>query len=267
MKHHHIARVSCLALALSACALTSAQADSLQNSSFSQGLQAWSSQGDVSVQNGALFGLNLGASPALVLGTATTWFDDDAPAAAGAYNVSGHDPVDLDPLVNLPASSLESGLGLPLGAFGTQAYEASVASQTFTVTAGDQISFTWRLLTQASTSDTPLPDTAWLLWSEAGSTTLQALGDVDSLNTAGALQQAGQGWLDSGLRTHQFTAGSNGTVTLGWALADVGSYGNTSLLSIQNVTHSPAVPEPESIALVLAGLVLMGRLSRRMHQV
>jgi hypothetical protein len=237
-----------------ALANTQAHAANLQNGQFSQGLSGWQTAGDASVHNTSVLGTNLGASPALILGTASTVFDDDAPAAAGSYNASG-----LDPLETSPANGLEAALGLPQGAMGVDAYEGSGAQQSFTVAAGDEISFDWRLLSRNNGTASTEPDTAWLIWTEGSVSHLIKLGDIGSL----AMQTGAAGWLDSGVLHHSFTSSFSGQVTVGFGVADIGSFGNTSLLAIQNVSLTAAVPEPESMALALVGLILLGRTARR----
>lgn len=248
-------------LALAALSMgTLTHAAALQNGSFDQGLSHWQAAGDVSTQSGTVLGIDLGAGPAVVLGTASTVYDDDAPAPAGSYNLSGQDPIET-----APAQGLESWLGLPAQALGANAYEGSALSQTFDVTAGTQVSFDWRLLTRDNGSRQGEPDTAWLSWNQGGQVQLITLGNVgSSLLQAGAA--SANGWLDSGTQHASYTAQQGGTLTLSWVLADVNSFGNTSLMTLQNVAVTPSVPEPAGIALSLTGLVMLARRTRRAHQ-
>jgi len=245
-------------LALAALSMgTLAHAADLQNGDFSQGLSHWQAAGDVSTQSGAVWGINLGAAPVAVLGTASTVYDDDAPALAGSYNLSG-----LAPIETAPTQGLEAWLGLPAQALGNNAYEGSAISQTFDITAGSQVSFDWRLLTRDNGSNQGEPDAAWLSWNQGGNVQLIALSNVGS----GLMQASTGGWLDSGVQHAGYTAQQGGTLTLSWALTDVNSFSNTSLLTLQNVAVTPSVPEPTGIALVLTGMVLLTRAGRRPHQ-
>jgi hypothetical protein len=257
MQRHHLRTLALAALTLAGA---SAHAVPVLNPSFNAALSSWTGLGDVSAQTGIVKGFDLGSATALVLGTASTGFEEDAPAAAGAFNVSGSSPVEVD--------ALEATLGVPVGALSTpaldvQVQEGSALTQTFVVQAGQTLSFDWRLLTRANDGPLSQPDTAWLTWSQGGSTTVVKLGDTESL----ALSSGANGWLASSLIHSSYTASALGSVTLGFAVADVNSYDLTSVLAVQNLTLSaaptPAVPEPDSIALILVGLGLMAGVARR----
>ncbi len=224
-------------------------------------LTSWLSIGDVS-QASALANpqagstapsVNLG-SQAYLLGTASLGFEDDAPLPAGALNQSGNNVVDSNALtsaLSLPGAALDND------AAGLYAMEGSALFNTFTVHAGDTLSFDWRLLAQASAGGEPVPDTAWLV---LGSSVIKLM-DGSSLSTVNA------GWLDSSVQHSQYTFSTGGTVKIGFAIADVNSFDTTSMLAIQNVAlTNAAVPEPESLALLLAGLgVLAAVRKKRKH--
>lgn len=252
MTHPHtLSHLAVAAIASLVLTTATAHAAPLSNGTFDNGLTGWSTLGDASVQTGSIQGLNL-AGPTLVLGTATLLGGDDAPDLAGSRNVSG--------VAASGVAVLENAMGQGAGALydadlDLSAYEGSLASQTFVVQAGQKLSFEWRLLSRDN-GNSYLADAAWLSWQQSGNNALLKLGDTATLplvNTTG-------GWLDSGTRMGSFIASASGTVTLGFVVADVNSTDTTSLLAIRNVQLSPipAVPEPQSIALVLAGLALVG---------
>lgn len=243
---HHLVATTTLALA----ALGS------QAAAIPLDLAQWNPQGDVSVQTGQVLGLPLGTAPTLVLGTASLAYQDDAPALAGAFNVSGQEVVSA-------GFDLEAGVGLAPGALDDAtlgpAYEGSSALWHGQVQAGDTIAFNWRLLTTGHTSPTPLPDTAWVIWQQGGNTSATRLADTE--NTP--MSPISGVWLDSGWQGWRFTATQAGAFSLGFAVADVNSFDASSVLAIQHITQTSAVPEPGSVLLVLAGLAVMLFISNR----
>lgn len=234
-----------------------AQATPLLNGHFNDGLNGWSATGDVAVTQGGLFGeLDLGATPRLVLGTASTSFQDDAPAATGHYNASGHDTaaggLDLEGSLNLAGGALDDADN------GQFVFEGSSASQTFEVQAGSTLHFDWQLFTREGAHGLNLGDTAWMVLTTAAGTQVLKLGDTASLS----LIDVGRGWSTSTLTARSYTFSQAGTVSLAWAVGDINDSGTTSLLSIGNVSVN-AVPEPQAVALLLAGLAVTGSALRR----
>lgn len=261
-----------IALAAATLVAASAHAAPLQNGSFSAGLSNWTTIGDVAVLTGSVAGNDFGSTPTLVLGTASLTEDNDAPSAAGAYNVSG-----TSAAMAGQTNGAEVNLGLPIVAFASSlgaddAVEASSAAQSFFLNAGDTISFTWQVLTRDAFagSNDAASDSAWLAFSLAAdpqqpaTVTQTQLGNIGTL----ALSAGDNGWLVTGVHTFSFTATTGGTARLGWGLNDMVDNNGTTLLAIQNVSvQAAAVPEPASIALLLAALGIIGlstlRRSRR----
>jgi len=252
-----------IALATVTLAAASAQAAPLQNGSFTAGLTNWNTVGDVAVVTGTAAGHDFGNTPTLVLGTASkTAQDDGETVAAGAYNVSGTSAA----MAGQPAGA-EANLGLGTDAFtssqnAADAYEASSVAQSFFVNTGDTIRFTWQLLSRDSFagSGDNATDSAWVSFRLAtnpqlpGVVTQTKLGDIGTL----AMSANPDGWMVSGLKTFSFTATTSGTARLGWGVADIADNAGTTLLAIQNVSVQSAVPEPGSVALLLAALGVIG---------
>lgn len=246
-----------IAAALALGLAGTAQAASVTNGDFSTGLSGWTTSGDATVAQGTLFSeLNIGNSARLLLGTASSLYQDDFPAAIGRYNLSGQNTVeaglDLEATLNLAGGALDDADN------GNSVMEGSSASQTFSVHAGDTLSFDWQLFTREGADGINLGDSAWLVLTTASGTQLTKLGDTRSLSLLGV----GQGWSASSLSSQSITFSQAGSVTLAWAVGDVNDYVSTSLLSIGNVSVS-AVPEPGSVALLLAGLSIAGVAARR----
>jgi hypothetical protein len=221
-------------------------------------LSNWSHYGDVSQQQGSLLGVNLGASPALVLTTASLLEADDAPLPAGTYNLSGQDVLsaglDLEDFAQLASGDLDDAVLGP-------AYEGSTMNQSFTLPAGGHFSFDWQLLTRPHAGPIALPDTAWLVFAQQGATQLIKLADATQ-----ATSIAGhEGWLGTGLQHFSFTTAANGPFRLIWIVADVNSFDTSSVLAIQNIEVN-AVPEPGALELALAGLLILAFLSARRDQ-
>lgn len=209
----------------------------------------WMTLGDVR-QSYLLGPLDLGDS-ALLLSTDSFEFADDAPLAAGALNLSGTSPVDIGTL-----TTLMSLAGTPFDdeAQGHYAYEGSgLFSMPISVQAGDTLSFDWRLFGQVGTGPIPVPDAAWLT---LGTTAIK-LSDIGSLSTLT------NGWLDSGTQHVSHTFTQAGSVRIGFAVTDVNSYDTSSVLAVQHMALTPAVPEPESLGLALVGVLLLGRAARK----
>lgn len=174
-----------------------------------------------------------------VLPSGATWSLSTAYTGVGdpddAFNLSGTPAVDMDTLESalaLPAYALD----LPGQEFGT---EGSALWQSLDLAAGDTLSFDWHFTTQESEFE----DHAFVVIG----------GEVLTLATRT------QG-LGSGSFTRQFSVG--GPVVVGLGVIDTGDYLGVSTLQVLDLRVTPAVPEPATWALWLAGAGLIG-LSRR----
>lgn len=180
--------------------------------------------------------------------TTASGFDDDAPLADGALNLSGNDPL-------LAGLDFETALGFAPGAFDLsavqQATEGSAVFSLFTVEAGQQLSFEWQLSTRDVGEGFGL-DYAFVVVGDA----LYRLGTA----AQAALPGSGSYLASSGWQTFSHTFTEAGTYRVLLGVLDVGDFAGTSALSVSAVS---AVPEPETLAMLLAGLGLVGGAVRR----
>jgi len=223
-----------------------APAQAVTNGSFESALTGWSAIGDVSIDNIFVSQGNVG----VLLGTASIDFEDDAPLlGAGQANFSG---ISAAPVGTV--GGVEDFIGLPMGgldpdaANGIAAFEGSAIKQSFAVNAGDKLSFDW----QFATIDPWQGDYAFVTINQ----TAYRLGDLASVSGV----QNDIGFSTPATFSYTFTASGNVTLALG--VVDVQDYNGTSALLVDNVQLAP-VPEPESYAMLLAGLGLVGFAARR----
>lgn len=209
------------------------------NGSFNDGLNGWSALGDVNLQAGAI-----------LMTTASVDFEDDFPEAAGAFNASGNAAAEV-----AVVGGVEDFIGIPLGALDSNeqfAFEGSVLKQTFNVNAGDTLSFNWNFFTNETSTGA---DYAFVSINGALTTLATPL---DAANSS--LPYA----YTTGFQTFSQTFDAASSVTLAFGVVDVNDYNVTSALWFDNVALNVAVvPEPETYAMLLAGLGLLGFASRR----
>ena len=163
--------------------------------------------------------------------TASFDFDDDFPAVAGAFNISG---------VNAASGGgvLEAALGL--GSTGLDvsvsdvAFEGSAITQTFNVNAGDTLSFNYRFLTNEGS----LLDYAFY--------TINGV-KFNLAQVANATNPSSPFQFETGLLTGNHLFSASGSVTLGFGVVDIGDFSATSALDIDNVTIT--LPEPATLQL------------------
>lgn len=215
--------------ALAAGLLSGGNAFAVTNGDFTVSLAGWDAVGDASVQ-----------SSAALLTTAYDANDD----VAGNFNFSGASAQD--------APVLESQAGLTSGALGN-AWDGSLIKQTFTVNAGDTLSFQWNFLSNEGTSGQP--DFGFVVINGA----LTQLGSVAQASVTPGLNgfAAQTGW-----NTFSQTFANAGSVTLALGVVDANDVVTTSALMVDQVTLS-AVPEPGALMLLGAGLVASGWSQRR----
>ncbi len=207
-------------IAVSATGTARAQ---ITNGSFDTDLIGWTAVGDVSAFLGGAF-----------LTTASATNEDDAPAAAGAFNESGLDAIvasnGLDVFAGLPVDSLDPDPGSFIYAF-----EGSGLTQTFNVTAGDVLSFDWKLFT-----NDPGADFAFVAINGIR-TNLAESSLANSVSSPFAFESAGSVFSQS------FATAQSVTFTFG--VADVNDFSGTTALLVDNVQ---VVPEPSALSLGLA---------------
>jgi hypothetical protein len=215
----------------------------LANGDFSQpGLEGWVTLGDVAHSAGGA-----------VLTTASVDYADDPPDAPGAYNASTVAAAEA----GVPGG-IEEFSGLAIGALdqgGDFAYEGSAIRQTFSVAAGDTLSFDWNFFTHEASQG--LPDFAFVVIDGVLSTLAFA---ADA-----TLPSVPLGWTtgtSTGVHgfSHAYAAG--GVSTMAFGVVDVGDYNVTSALWLDNVSVTP-VPEPKDWMLILAGVGLVGLMVER----
>ena len=136
---------------------------------------------------------------------------------------------------------LEPALSIP-GATAADTYEGSGLAQSFVSAAGTTVSFNWTLGTAGF--DANFADRAFVV-----------IDGAPALDFATVAATALNGSF-----SYTFTTAGNHSLAI--AVMDVNDYVGVSTLTVSNLTVT-AVPEPTSIALLLAGLGVVGALARR----
>lgn len=246
-----------VALCVASITPSMAQGTTFVNGNFAGGsLANWTTFGDVLV---------VGATKVVSLTTASLDFDDDSPLPAGFNNNSGTAAVDFFFAPDLAGVSI-AALDAAGGDF---TYEGSAIRQDFYATAGDvlTVKFDWTFLSAEKTVNgiAAKPDFGFLAINGSAVKFIDALSAPavsQFTGTFGDFSNVNWGW--TGLE-YTYTADATGAVSLVVGVADVGGHGLTSELRVDNMSVT-AVPEPESYAMLLAGLALMGGIARRRSQ-
>ncbi len=149
----------------------------------------------------------------------------------------------------MAGGALEQSVGLPVGGLDldpiNQATEGSSLSRTFTVNAGDVLSFDWQLLTR----DNNNADYAFLTIN-GQELTLASASDA-------TLAADGLYLTETSPSTFQYVFTSAGTENVSFGVTDVGDYAVSSALVLDNVTVG-AVPEPNLSGVALVALCVLG---------
>ena len=253
LKHSTAGVISLLGLGSLAIA-TPADA-AVINGSFENDFNNWNTIGDVSTQTSS-FGSSptQGTSQALIT-NASSQNPDDFPEAAGTFNFSGNDtatvgvPGGLNDFLDIPVSSLpgsDSFLDFP--------QEGAALQQTFTVQAGDMLSFDWNFLT----NDTANRDYAFV-----------ALDGVSQLaDTTASLSDSNTAFAsETGSQNFSFEFSSGGEFTLALGVVDAGDVTQSSALLVDNVqVTSQPTPVPEPLTILGSATALgFGALFKQKH--
>ena len=196
----------------------------VNNGSFTDGLTGWQTIGDVSVQ---------GVAKRATLTTA--YLDGDIDEFFNHSGVSAVDVNELAPFAGVNVTDLDVG---------GSAVEGSAMKQVLNVGAGDTLSLDfWFGLTSQDTGVEGFEDLAFLAID----------GQIVQTFTLGLLPNVGQ-------FSYQFLTG--GPVTLAFGIVDINDVAGVSEFRLDNISVT-AVPEPETIAMLLAGLGVIGATVRR----
>lgn len=212
----------------------------LANGSFANGLNGWTAVGDA-IATG---------TPSAML---TTAFSDGGDDAIN-LNLSGNSSV----LAN-QVGGLEELAGLDFGALdfgGDFAFEGSALTQSFSVNAGDVLSFNFSFLTNEDRTAALFNNDGAFVSINGVGTLLSNVLSTNAVNGLGPFSFGNDG-------SFTFTFTQSGMVNLAIGVFDTNDSAVSSALTVSNVSVTPAVPEPTSIALLLAGLAVASVVQRR----
>lgn len=229
---------------LAMAAPAQAQGQTLVNGSFESYFDGWSARGDAAVDDTLVSHGEVG----MLLSSASANDIDDplVGLGPGGANFSGESAVPVAGAGGLLEGLGIAASGLDLGS--RAATEGSALWQTIDVKAGDRLSFDWAF----ATIDPRIGDYAFVTFDGA----VQALADLRAVSV-----------FDNGIA---FSPPANfsrtfmlaGRLTLGFGVVDIDDELGTSVLLLDNVQLTAAVPEPGSWSLMLGGLALLLRRAR-----
>ena len=124
------------------------------------------------------------------------------------------------------------------------AYQGSLLQRSFTGSAGQRVDFSWQFSSTETSGDPSFADYAFVVLDGQ----FIRLGGVGSAPLAGT--------------PTQLVLGGSGTHTVSFGVVDLGDYTTPSSLQVSGLAVS-AVPEPGRLALMLAGLAMLGWRARR----
>lgn len=231
------AAVALCGLAAVAGVGSTASAAGVTNGDFSAGLAGWAAAGNTVADNTSAFGAPpAGSAAQAVMGTAG--------ASAFMFGGAATSAATLETFAGLAAGSL-SGLGAVVG---------SAIAQDFSAGAGDQLRFSWKLMTNEP-QNSPAKDTAF--WVLDG-----ALTTLANVQTAVLTGFSASPMLDETAYAGVSQTLAAGSHRLVFGVFDAPDASGASALAVSGIQVT-AVPEPGSWAMGLAGLGVLGGLARR----